>query len=492
MRFMGRTYAAATAIMLAYSAFFSTAASAEKTDDKRVTEVTKKDVSGYSAAEICADMGIGVLLDDTKDIASQVAAAKKKGYGTVKISDGMSGHTEDTENWLAGLKKSVDAADEEDMYIVLSLDSEDLTAEESRNIWKQTADLFKKYDRKLLFEGDFFSRTKIGDKTDAAAAIRSISKDRVLVCSAAEPWSAAGFGADTIAAVSVNGKNSEKLLKTFERLEIAFVNKGIPVLIRGTAPSVEKTAALFAQNAKALGIAAVMADNTNEDKIIKTYKDSAASGTVFDTEEAEENSRIAYTGDIELKAGADGKYSRKIAVSDLLGGIEKDRVKGIRFTGSDGFTLVLDKKGTSAEKECYKKVISVNDIKGDTLEVSSSDSSGTRLVEYEVLVADGRLEPYTRYLQFSEKNSDGRCYARAVMMVKYEDVAAADSVKFTFDLDGKTASVTSAKYYKAVSQQGQIIEPDEGHVFVAAVISGVPVGITDKLKVTDIELVGAD
>lgn len=97
-------------------------------------------------------MGIGMLLDDTKDIASQVAAAKKKGYGTVKISDGMSGHTEDTENWLAGLKKSVDAADEEDMYIVLSLDSEDLTAEESRNIWKQTADLFKKYDRKLLFE----------------------------------------------------------------------------------------------------------------------------------------------------------------------------------------------------------------------------------------------------------------------------------------------------------------------------------------------------
>lgn len=42
MRFMGRTYAAATAIMLAYSAFFSAAASAAKTDDKKLQKLQRR------------------------------------------------------------------------------------------------------------------------------------------------------------------------------------------------------------------------------------------------------------------------------------------------------------------------------------------------------------------------------------------------------------------------------------------------------------------
>ena len=149
--------------------------------------------------------------------------------------------------------------------------------------------------------------------------------------------------------------------------------------------------------------------------------------------------------------------------------------------------LLRDEEFDSLLSLCCYYDRNVDELKGESITITSESTWGR--VHYEVLAADRVLEPYTKYLQFTEADESGKCYARAVMMVKEAEAEEASAVKFTFDMNGQSATVSSAKFYRAVSQHGEVLEPEEDHVFVAAVISGIPKEAAENLTISKIELV---
>ncbi len=511
MKINGRSVVGASAILLTLGILSAIAAGSIGTGNEIVTKVTNKDVSKYTAAQLNADMGLGLDAGDSFDAAA-AKTAKDRGFGTVKVTGDWSGHisadgssTVDAD-WLAGIKTTVDAAAAQDMYIVLELDGE---TDDNTAVWQQIAESFAKYDRKLIFAGDFTADTT-ADKTDAkkpANAVKAIrgvkgNADRVLLVDAADWYSTE---TDNYMMVAVSGESfaisgdvfteedGSSIREQFGKAELDWADAGIPVVVDGAAESSfakaeenTKWAESFGLSAKKLGVP-VLFDTIGgkEDKaaakLLDIYKKTSTTGTVLEHFDAEEGTKVLNSGYADLKAGEDGKYSCTLTLDEMTGDADADSVTAVRFTGSCGFSA-----GDAYGKDVIKNVLTVDEI-GDSI-IITSESAGGR-IKYEVLGTDHALEPDTKYLQFTAPDDSGNCYARAVMMVKYEDIADVDEVKFTFDLNGQKASVKSEKYYRAVSQQGSKLEADEDYVFVAAVISGVPEDQITGLTISDIELV---
>ncbi|MBQ8966603.1 cellulase family glycosylhydrolase [Ruminococcus sp.] len=517
MKFSGRSLGRTAALLLAVSVLATIGAAAEGTGNEAVTKVTKKDVSKYTAAQISADMGLGLKAGESFD-AVQAAAAKNGGFSTVKVSGSWDGLISDDgsftldADWLAGLKAKVDAAASQDMYIILELTGGDYAKGEQKAVWSRVAEEFADYDRKLIFAGDFIevkpAADKAEDKKDDTAdkktipqTIRSVkgSENRVLLADAGDWYTLSGEG-NIIAGVDAAGfavkgdaftdEDAAMIENSFGKIELDWVNAGVPVIIdnaafSGFAMAEEnvKWAESFAEGAKKLGVAAVFdkvggKEDKAADKLLKTYADTNTTGSVFTLTDTELECEVADTGYIELNGG-----KGSIALDDLFSEVKRDKVKAVRLTCSSGFS-VEGEKGS----DVVRKVIDIAELTGDSLSLTNS-AGGYAKVKYEIFVGEDKLEAYTKYLQFTEPDGSGQVYARAVMMVKYEDIADVSSVKFTFDLDGKEASVNSSKFYHAVSQQGELTEPDEDYVFVAAVISGVPEESVEGFTIKDIELV---
>ena len=546
MRTSVRYASGAVALMISVFAVYSMAASAANSGNETVTKITGKDVSAYTAAQLNADMGIGVWEGDSFD-KTQAAALKKRGVSTVRIEGDWTGHistdgkyTVDAD-WLTGIKKTVDAAVSQDMYTVLSFDSDEKNAAEQKAVWQQLTESFSEYDRKLIFAGDFvdmkadissesMTESKTDSKTESGAdadssgsgtkettAPKSVVKTiraakggakRVLLIDETD-WYSVETDVNMMVAVSSAGfavkgdkftdEDADKLELQFGRLELSWLDSGVPVVIDNAAVSSfvkneenVKWAECFAKGAKQLGVPAVFGKlGSKDDKatsaLLDTYSQGTTTGTVIVTEEAEKGTKIADSGTIVLKAGTDGSYTASISISGLLGDIDVSKVKAIRLTGADGFHI-----GKEKGSDKVKQLIYPDKVKGDNVVITSSAASGTRKIYYEILTADDSLKPYTKYLQFTPLDGSGKCYARAVMMVKREEAESASEVKFTFEVYGQKAEIVSEKYYDAVSVQGDTIKPDGGYVFVAAVISGVPDDAAKTLSIRDIELISAE
>ncbi|MBQ9542838.1 cellulase family glycosylhydrolase [Ruminococcus sp.] len=509
------------ACLLCFGATAVVCADAASTGDTTVTKVTAKDVSKYTAAQLNADMGLGLAANEGFDTA-QARSAKDRGLNTVKVSADWSEHVSaDGEytidaDWLAGLKKTVDAAVSQDMYIILEAESK---SDDGRSaVWEQLAENFAKYDRKLIFAGDLTEpvtaendtsgKNNTSDKTEKKSVIQTIrsvkgNEHRVLLLNSADWYDVA---ADADMMVSVSGESLDvtgtafteedtDMIKTqLGRYELDWLDAGIPVVINGASESSfakaaenVKWAESFGTLAKQLGVPAVFENIGGKDdkaavKLLDTYKNGTVTGTVLESFDAEKGTKVVNSGYVDLKLKSGGKITYDLTMEELFGDADAEKVTAVRFTGSCGFRL-----GSEKGKDSLKRVLTADELKGDSIKITSESSWGR--VYYEVLAADKVLEPYTKYLQFTEPDENGKCYARAVMMVKEEDVEDAVSVKFTFDLSGQSASVSSGKFYRAVSQQGEIIDPDDGYVFVAAVISGIPEEAAEDLTITDIELV---
>ena len=517
MKVSGHRTAQFSACLLTIAVLAAVGAAAEETGDKTVTKVTAKDVSEYTAAQLNTDMGLGLTAGAGFD-AAQAKSAAERGFGTVKIEGDWSGqvsadgsYTLD-EEWLAGLKQSVDAAVGQDMYIVLSLESE---SDDGRaEVWKQVTECFAKYDRKLMFAGDLSEAES--DKNNAGSTAKSNKKTviqtiravkggehRVLLVNSAD-WFSVETDADMMVAVSGENLNVKGTAFTDEdtdmiktqlgKYELDWIDVGVPAVIDGTAASSfakadenVKWAETFGSLAKQLGAAAIFDKVGGKDdkaavKLLDTYKNTVTAGTVLESFDAEKGTKVVNSGYADLKAGAGGKLSCKLTMEELFGDADAEKVTAVRFTGGCGFRLG-DEKG----KESIKRVLNVDELKGESITITSESTWGR--VHYEVLAADRVLEPYTKYLQFTEADESGKCYARAVMMVKEAEAEEASAVKFTFDMNGQSATVSSAKFYRAVSQHGEVLEPEEDHVFVAAVISGIPKEAAENLTISKIELV---
>ena len=393
------------------------------------------------------------------------------------------------------------------MYVVLSLDAEKTTAQETKAVWSQIEEYLGDYDRKLVFEGDFFIVDEKPADKDNKSVIETIrvangGKDRILMTSPAQQWSTVGFDSNMIALIdgssltvkdkSFTDDSAQQLADKFAAVEVGFISEGVPVCIAGAAESSfakaeenEKWAESYASSAKKIGASAVFdklgdkQTDTAAAKLFKTYNDTA-SGTLLAYDKAEDNTNLGSCGYISLTSG-----KGSIKVSDLLGDTEKKTVKCVRLTACGGFKI----DGSDSDY-ALKQVIDLNDISDDKISVVSSKESTATWVKYEILTKDGStIEPDVSYLQFTDPDESGLCNVRAVKMVKYEDAAKANSVKFTFDLSGQKAVVNSGKYYRSISAKGEIIEPDEDYVFVAAVVTGVPEATAGSLSISEIELV---
>ena len=563
MKISGRSVSAAAALMLTFGILLTIAAGTVSASDETVTKITKKkDVTGYTAAQISSEMGLGLSADDGFD-SKQAAAAAGRGFGTIKVTGDWSGHiskdgkyTVDAD-WLAGIKKTVDAAASQDMYVVLSFDSKNKTSAEQKIVWSQIAESFAKYDRKVIFAGgladvyaDTYTDSKAESKAESGAESNTESKaeskaesnteskadsvnssankqqggtavkstintiravkgceNRILLIDA-DDWYSVDTDANMIVSVSASGfavngniftdEDDAQLELQFGKLELGWLDYGVPVVIDGAemssfpkADENVKWAESFASGAKQLGVPVIFTKVGGKDdkaavKLLSTYSDTDTTGTVIVTDEAEDKCKVAESGYVTMKAGAGGKTSGSIQLDDLLGDTDREDVKAIRFVSIDGFSFKNDKGFDSVKKLLY-----LDDIVGDEVVLTCAAGS-TAKVRYEVLVEEHTLARDTKYLQFTEADGSGKCYARAVMMIDREEAEQASEVKFTFEIDGQVAAVSSSKFYNAVSQQGEIIKPEDGCVFVAAVIAGVPEEQVKTLTVKDIEIVKAE
>ena len=90
MKVSGHRTAQLSACLLTIAVLAAVGAAAEETGDKTVTKVTAKDVSKYTAAQLNADMGLGLTAGAGFD-AAQAKSAAERGFGTVKIECDWSG-----------------------------------------------------------------------------------------------------------------------------------------------------------------------------------------------------------------------------------------------------------------------------------------------------------------------------------------------------------------------------------------------------------------
>ena len=508
MRITERSGIAAAALLLTFGLPAAVNVFAEGTGNEKVTA---KDVSKYTASQINADMGLGLTIALPAD-STAAPAAFEQGFDTVRFTGDWTEHISDDgkftvdEEWISEIKTAVDAAAAKDMYIVLSLDSENSTAKETKAVWAQLTEAFAAYDRKLVFEGDFFIKDDKPADNDNKSVIETVraakgGKDRILMAEPVQQWSTVGFDSNMIAEISgsifdvkdksFTDKTAKQIEDKFAAVGIGFVGEGVPACIVGAAESSfakadenTKWAECYGSSAKKTGVSAVFdklgdkQTDTAAAKLFNSYSDTSQ-GSMLEYDKDEDNTKLGSTGYITLTSG---KGSIKIA--DLLGDTEREDVKCVRMTACGAFKV----DGTDADS-ALKQVVSLDDIKGDSIDIISAEGSTATWVKYDILTKVSTIQPDIAYLQFTEPDDSGMCSVRAVKMVKYDDASTANSVKFTFDLNGQKAVVNSGKFYRAVSAQGELIEPDDDYVFVAAVITGIPEDTAKSLSITDIELV---
>lgn len=192
MNFKKKIAAIATAAVCSLSI---AGVSGKNVDDLNVYAAS---VTGKSAFEITNDMTIGWNLGNSLDCANTGSsynsepkyavtkwgnpeptqelfdAVKAAGFNTVRIPTTWYEHIQKDSNgdweispsWMAYVKKTVDFAYNNDMYVILNVHHEDwvnveqftdttkaVAAEKLEDIWKQISEEFKDYDQRLIFEG---------------------------------------------------------------------------------------------------------------------------------------------------------------------------------------------------------------------------------------------------------------------------------------------------------------------------------------------------
>ena len=148
------------------------------------------DVSGLSAKEIAADMGVGWNLGNALDAhdggshkklgsdsetywgnpeitKELIDTVKDKGFNTIRVPVTWYPHADDNYNidsaWMKRVKQVVDWCIDEDTYVILNIHHEEwnrptdanyeAASAELKAFWKQIAAEFEGYDRHLIFEG---------------------------------------------------------------------------------------------------------------------------------------------------------------------------------------------------------------------------------------------------------------------------------------------------------------------------------------------------
>lgn len=192
MNFKKKIVAVATAALCSLSAFSVNLANVDKNN------VYAAGVTGKTAFQIAEDMTVGWNLGNTLDCANTGStfssdpklavtrwgnpeptqelfdAIKAGGFNTVRIPTTWYEHIQKDSNgdweispaWLAYVKKTVDFAYNNDMYVILNVHHEDwvnvdkftdetkaAAAEKLEDIWTQVSEEFKDYDQRLVFEG---------------------------------------------------------------------------------------------------------------------------------------------------------------------------------------------------------------------------------------------------------------------------------------------------------------------------------------------------
>lgn len=146
-----------------------------------------KDISGYSAADIAKDMGLGWNLGnalDAHDAKSSgldtetswgnpkatedlIKAVKAKGFDTIRVPVTWYKHMDSNYKvdsaWMARVKTVVDYGIDNDMYVILNVHHDEWNrptdgnyasaSKELKTLWEQIANEFKGYDKHLIFEG---------------------------------------------------------------------------------------------------------------------------------------------------------------------------------------------------------------------------------------------------------------------------------------------------------------------------------------------------
>lgn len=144
-----------------------------------------EDISGYSAQEVCRDMGIGWNLGNSLDSTgvsglgsetcwgnpkttkAMIDAVKAKGFESVRIPVSWGNHMDSNytvdEVWMDRVQEVVDYCIDDGMYVILNSHHDQwnrptdanytAASKELKILWKQIAERFEGYDKHLVFEG---------------------------------------------------------------------------------------------------------------------------------------------------------------------------------------------------------------------------------------------------------------------------------------------------------------------------------------------------
>ncbi len=148
-------------------------------------EAANNDISDYTAAEICSDMGIGWNLGNSLDSTgssglntetswgnpkttkAMIDAVKAKGFNCVRIPVTWYKHMDSNytidEVWFERVQEVVDYCIDDGMYVILNSHHDEwnrptdanysAASKELKIVWKQIATRFEDYDKHLVFEG---------------------------------------------------------------------------------------------------------------------------------------------------------------------------------------------------------------------------------------------------------------------------------------------------------------------------------------------------